>query len=181
MQKELNFSERQHFRYVWLCGVLILTSFMMLFCVLRLIFTDMQLASKIPIYTLLIGCTMLSFFFTYMFLNFRLDTHIGADGVYVRIFPFQLRYEHYCWSSIRKVSVRQYNPLQEFGGWGVKNLGKTRALHVSGNKGIQLELSDGVRLLIGTNKEREAQDILKRLGHQDDEKKKLYWNVPFPN
>lgn len=55
----------------------------------------------------------------------------------------------------------------DYGGWGFRFglFGKGRALNVSGNKGIQLVLTDGTRLLIGTNKPDEARQALQLIGH----------------
>ncbi|MBK8703741.1 MAG: hypothetical protein IPN33_08970 [Saprospiraceae bacterium] len=65
-----------------------------------------------------------------------------------------------------KVYVRQYKPIAEFGGWGLRYSmsGKGRALNVSGNMGLQLEFKDGKKLLIGTQKPKEIELVLTNLG-----------------
>ncbi|MBC8644094.1 hypothetical protein H9W95_08645 [Flavobacterium lindanitolerans] len=65
-----------------------------------------------------------------------------------------------------KSYVRQYAPIAEYGGWGLRYdfMGKGKALNVSGNKGLQLKFTDNKKLLIGTNKPDELTEILKKLG-----------------
>jgi hypothetical protein len=38
----------------------------------------------------------------------------------------------------------------EYGGWGIKYGKMGKAYNVSGNRGVQLEFTDGKRLLIGS-------------------------------
>jgi len=80
-------------------------------------------------------------------------------------FPFHLTLKKYSWDNIQRFSVRQYDPITEYGGWGFRFgfLTKGMAFNVSGNKGIQLVLKNGSRLLIGTNKPDEASETLKKL------------------
>lgn len=61
--------------------------------------------------------------------------------------------------------MRQDYPLKEYGGLGLRSIGKNRALNVSGDMGIQLEMRDGLTLLIGTSKADEARFILTSWGN----------------
>jgi hypothetical protein len=102
-----------------------------------------------------------------MFSILRLDTEITDEGINVRFFPFHLSFIKIEWGKITKSYVREYRPLKEYGGWGIKYgySGQGKAYSVSCNKGIQLVLADGSRLLIGTNKAEEVKEILQRSGH----------------
>ena len=113
----------------------------------------------------LVIVTILTLILSFLFLNLRLETNIKSDGIYVRFFPFHLTFKYYQWDKINQSFVRKYNPIREFGGWGLRGLGKNRALNVSGDKGIQLITQDGSKILIGTNKAEEVTEILKQLGH----------------
>lgn len=109
------------------------------------------------------GLTLL---LTILFRNSRLDTQIKKDGIYVRFFPFHLSFRHYNWERINKSFVRQYSPIKEYGGWGLRFgiFGSGRALNVSGNKGLQLEFQDRKKLLIGTTKPEELIEALNKIG-----------------
>jgi hypothetical protein len=64
--------------------------------------------------------------------------------------------------------VRKYNPLTEYGGWGYRTgFGKkSGAMNVKGNIGIQIELSNGKKLLLGTQKKTEANKVLETYKHK---------------
>lgn len=96
--------------------------------------------------------------------NLYLETEIKADGVYVRFNPFHSSFRHYSWDKITKSFIREYRPIREYGGWGLRGLGKRRALNVSGNIGLQLEFKNGDTLLIGTQKGEELAQVLNKLG-----------------
>jgi hypothetical protein len=55
--------------------------------------------------------------------------------------------------SIRSVEVVTYRPIAEFGFWGIRS-GRDgeRALIARGNRGVRLELTDGSKVLIGSQK-----------------------------
>ena len=99
-------------------------------------------------------------------MKFRLDTKISKEGIYVRFFPFHLKYKHYAWDKLTKSYVRQYSPISEYGGWGLRLglFGEGKAYNVSGDKGLQLEFIDNKKLLIGTNKPKELTETLNQIG-----------------
>ena len=62
--------------------------------------------------------------------------------------------------------MRQYSPIGEFGGWGIKYGfgGAGKVYNVSGNQGLQLVYHDGSKLLIGSKRPEEIQKIILDLG-----------------
>jgi hypothetical protein len=102
---------------------------------------------------------------TLFFASFKLETEIKEDGIYYRFFPVQMKMRKLLWSDLSKIYVRQYKPIREYGGWGMRIGWRSgRALNMRGNKGIQLVKKDGKRILIGTMKMDEAEAVLKKLG-----------------
>jgi hypothetical protein len=89
-----------------------------------------------------------------LILSIRLETIIYSDGVQYRFFPFQFRSGFIPWTEITRAEVRKYRPFAEFGGWGIRfNLKyKTTAYNISGNMGLELELKNGRKILIGTQR-----------------------------
>jgi hypothetical protein len=63
-----------------------------------------------------------------------------------------------------KCYVRKYKPLAEFGGWGLRFGVSGKAYNISGNKGLQLELTNNKKLLIGTQKPEELSEALNKIG-----------------
>lgn len=92
-----------------------------------------------------------------------LTTRIDENGIAVRFTPFIWKEKKYVWSDLAEVKVREYRPLAEYGGWGVRGFGKNRALNVSGSFGLQLVMKDGAKMLIGTQKPQELEEFLKSL------------------
>lgn len=95
--------------------------------------------------------------------SMNIDTKITEHGVDVKSFPLMMRGRHFAWSDIVKAYTREYAPLKEYGGWGIKGSYNNRAFNVSGKQGLQLELKDGRRVLIGTKKPSEIDTILKSI------------------
>ncbi|MFK8058720.1 MAG: hypothetical protein AB8B78_01390 [Polaribacter sp.] len=97
---------------------------------------------------------------------FKLKTRIDEKGIHYQFFPFHFKLRVIRWSEIETASIRTYDPIGEYGGWGLKggafwNSGKGKAINVSGDVGIQLELKNSKKLLIGTQKKEEAINVLK--------------------
>ncbi|MDQ7961216.1 hypothetical protein [Flavobacterium lindanitolerans] len=166
MDNEILFTERQRFKQWWLWFILLGINGLFLFGVIKQVVGGEPYGDKPMSNTGLIITTALTVFLTFLFVSFRLETIIRKDGIYVRFSPFHLKFRHYAWETLTKCYVRQYAPIAEYGGWGLRYgfMGKGKALNVSGNKGLQLEFTDNKKLLIGTNKPYELTEILKKLG-----------------
>ena len=52
---------------------------------------------------------------------------------------------------IARAYERTYDPLREFGGWGIRRgSGGSRAFNMRGREGVQLELRSGAKVLVGS-------------------------------
>ena len=89
------------------------------------------------------------------FLWFRMETMVYPDRVEIRMTPISHRI--FRPSEIAGASARTYRPLREFGGWGIRGWGANRAYNVSGDEGVQLVLTNGSRILIGTQRPQELE------------------------
>lgn len=167
MNEYILFEEKQRFRLIWLWIILLSIDAFFLYGVLRQVVNGQQFGSKQISNTELLVAASLMMFLTMLFVFVRLETQIRKDGIYVRFFPFQLRFRKYSWDNIAQSFVRKYNPIVEYGGWGFRLgfSGKGKAYTVSGDTGIQLVFANGSKLLIGTKKESEAKKVLQQIGH----------------
>lgn len=166
MKKEILFTEKQRFKQPWVWLILLATNGLFLFGVFKQVICGQQFGDK-PIGNMeLLIITGLTLVLTALFLSFRLETAIKKDGIYVRFFPFHLKFKHYTWDNLTKSFVRKYSPMTEYGGWGLRLglFGKGTAFNVSGNIGLQLEFTDNKKLLIGTNKPDELTETLNKIG-----------------
>lgn len=92
----------------------------------------------------------------------RLDTRLDTQGITYRMRP--LGWRRLQWSDVVRAHVRKYAPIAEYGGWGIKGRSfKNYAYNVSGNQGLQLELADGRRILLGTQRPAELRQVLAQL------------------
>ncbi len=162
---ETLFSEKQRFGQKWIWAILIGANLIFFYGVFYQIFLRKSFEDNSMSNMQLLMASGLMLLFTLAILTLKLETYIKKDGIYVRFFPFHLTLKKYSWDNIQRFSVRQYDPIIEYGGWGFRFgfLKKGMAFNVSGNKGIQLVLKNGSRLLIGTNKPDEASETLKKL------------------
>lgn len=166
MDNEVLFTERQKFNQWWLWIILLGINGISLFGVFKQVIGGQQFGDKPMSDIGLLITAGLTILITILVISFHLDTLIKKDGIYVKFFPFHVSFRHYDWNTISKLFVRQYNPIGEYGGWGLRLglFGRGKAFNVSGNKGLQLEFSDNKKLLIGTNKPDELTETLKAIG-----------------
>lgn len=166
MKNKILFTERQRFKQWWLWFILAGLNGLFLFGVYKQVIGGQQFGDKPMSNAGLLITAALTIFFTILFVNFHLDTIIKSDGIYVRFFPFHLKFKYFPWDRLTKSFVRQYSPIIEYGGWGLRLIlfGKGTAFNVSGNKGLQLEFTDNKKLLIGTNKPDELTKTLNKIG-----------------
>jgi hypothetical protein len=170
MNNTIVFSETQRFRQWWLWLILIAVNGPMLYGLFSQLILGRPFGNHpADNYSLLIA-TLSTLLVSLLFLYLRLETQITTDGIYVRFFPFRIRFRHYPWREIRRSYVREYSPLGEYGGWGIRFgfAGRGKALNVSGNKGLQLLFIDNSRLLIGTSHPEELARALASIGHLTD-------------
>ena len=79
----------------------------------------------------------------------RLIVTVGDDAVRIRWIPFGRK--TVALADIESCIARTYRPIREYGGWGVRWAGKRgTAWNAHGNRGVQLVLTNGKRLLIGS-------------------------------
>lgn len=97
--------------------------------------------------------------------SIKLETIIDDVGVHYQFFPFHFSKKTIPWGALDHCYTRTYRPIQEYGGWGYRtsfSKKKGSAFNVKGDKGIQMELKTGKKLLVGTQKVDEAQQVIRR-------------------
>ncbi len=107
----------------------------------------------------LIIFALFMFAFIGLFLAMKLKTTIDETGIQMRFVPFVKKKA--AWSEIKKAEVINYGFV---GGWGIRLWTKYGTVYnVKGNKGLAIELLNGKKFLIGTQKEAELTRIVKKL------------------
>lgn len=150
------FIEKQRFSQWWLWLLLFLV-------VSNLVreFLNGTVEEKQALFFSALTLTLTSVLFAIM----KLETSIDNNGISVRFFPFHLKKKHFNWDQLESCSIRTYKPVIEYGGWGIRKTfsGKGTAYNVKGKVGLQLVFKNGDRLLIGTQKAEELNEVLKTL------------------
>jgi hypothetical protein len=165
MNNETLFREEQRYKQWWLWVVLLGAAGIFLFIIFRQVNKIGSAVHNSPGVLWVAG--IISVLVIVFFSMVKLETEVKKDGIYVKFFPFNLSWEKYSWDRLRKIYVRKYNPMTEYGGWGKRFgfFGKGNAYTISGNKGLQLELTDDkATLLIGTKKPEKLKEVLTALG-----------------
>ena len=104
-----------------------------------------------------------------LFVNLKLKTRIDEKGIYYQYKPLHFSFRLITRESISKCYIRNYNGISEYGGWGIKfsfRKNSGRAFTTKGNIGLQIELKDGRKILIGTQKKEELQRVINTYQHK---------------
>ncbi len=98
-----------------------------------------------------------------LFIKMQLIVEIRNDGIWFRYPPLLYKWKMIAKEEIDRFEIRVYNPVFEFGGWGIKGSSRNKSFTVSGKTGLQLYLKNGKKVLFGTQKNQSiiyAMDIL---------------------
>ena len=91
----------------------------------------------------------------------ELITVIDASGIHLRFRPFIRK--HISWQDIDRIYLRKYKPIREYGGYGIRLSKRGNAYNIKGNEGIQLELKNGKKLLIGTQRWSDLEKVISKV------------------
>lgn len=114
---------------------------------------------------------VVAFLATALVASLHLRTRVLDDDVHVRLFPVWSR--RYPRSRIVAAEPVRYRPLRDYGGWGLRPGNRLRgvvgwAWTMRGNEGVQVDFSDGRRVLLGSQCPRELADALRNPAHARD-------------
>jgi len=163
MKNMILFEETQRFRQWWLWAIFSFVTGMTVYQFYGLMDMDVSFADNITAHPEMFFGVILNVLLLVLFYFARLETKINNEGIHFRFFPFHLKFQLYPWENVVAKSVITYSPLMDYGGWGIRGIGRNKAFNVSGNKGLQLVLDNGDQRLIGTQKPEELQNLLNKL------------------
>lgn len=116
-----------------------------------------------------VTCVTIAVWITVIFFleKAKLISEIREHEIMVRFPPFINKAKIYPVASIRKMEIRKYNPIWEYGGWGIRHGIKGKAYNVRGNIGLQIYLKSGKSLLIGTQKPEQVKWAVNKIESND--------------
>ena len=98
--------------------------------------------------------TIISITLILFFLISYLYYEIDEDKIQYKFIPFIIKPRVIPFSEIDSITICNYSPLSDYGGWGLRRNGTARAYTTKGNKGILIYLKNGKNILIGTQKDK---------------------------
>jgi hypothetical protein len=150
------YQEIQYFRQVWIWALVLLIAAISLYGAVQQLILEKPFGNNpapdsiMVVIALIFGIGLPIFMY-----KTNLTTEIRGDGLYVRFFPFHLSFLRIATYEIKGFQSCTFRPLRDYGGWGIRFGNKGKAYIVSGSRGLQLELSNGKYLLIGSQKPEE--------------------------
>ncbi|HML85080.1 MAG TPA: hypothetical protein PKE52_07970, partial [Bacteroidales bacterium] len=92
----------------------------------------------------------------------KLIVFIGTEGISFQLQPFQIKLKTITWDQVIEAKVTKYNPMGDYGGWGLKRGKKGLAYTISGNYGIYLEMKMGKNIMVGIKNHLAVNEIISR-------------------
>lgn len=106
-----------------------------------------------PDWMMLLLLLVFGVLFPVYFHYIKMVTEVRKDGLYVRFYPFHRSFKRFPFEIIQNYEVLTYNPIRDYGGWGIRHGFKGNAYNMAGNRGVLFEFADGKKvkkLMIGS-------------------------------
>lgn len=155
------YREEQRFRQVWLWLIIFAIAGFFWYALIRQIFLQQPVGDNpMPNGGLILVWLLCGLGIPCLFFFTKLITEVRQDGLYIRFIPFHFSFQKIAFDQLESYDVRTYRPIWEYGGWGIRFGPKGWAYNVSGNRGVQLELTGGKRVLIGSQRPDELRQAI---------------------
>jgi len=156
---KIEFKEEQKFTQWWLWIILIGIGLLPIFGVYKQLIIGEKFGSKPMSDIGLIFFAIFIFSLIALFLFMRLKTVIDKTGIKMSFFPFVKKKVN--WNEIKSVKIVNYGFI---GGWGIRLWTKYGTVYnTKGEIGLAIELNNGKKFLIGTQKETELNKIVNEI------------------
>lgn len=156
------FTETQRFNQWWLQLIHIASLLFLLYSIYQWYIIDTNVgnvSSDDSVGHLVVIVSVASILLLFYFL--KLITEIDERGVHYQFSPFHFSQKTIHWQEMEDCYIRTYKPIAEYGGWGYRvSLGSGKAFNVKGNKGIQIKLTSGKKILLGTQNKEQAEKVI---------------------
>jgi len=158
----MKFQETQKFSQWWLWVILIGIGIIPLYGLYKQVFLGEPFGDNPMSNSGLIAFSALMFGTIAFFLFMNLKTEIDEKEIRIAFIPFAKK--TVSWQDVKKAEIVTYG----FVGYGVRMSSKYGTVYnAKGNKGLALELNNGRKLLIGSQKAEELDDLIRRRKEQN--------------
>jgi hypothetical protein len=93
-----------------------------------------------------------------------LTVRVDATGILVHLGRAPVLRRRVAFDEIQSLDVVRYRPILDFGGWGIRGLGKTKAWTARGNQAVRLSLTDDRELYIGSDVPHRLAERIRTIG-----------------
>lgn len=159
MKTNTLFKEQQLGLKNWSLTLVLLFTLMPLCIYLFLQIIKASGSDKIILLCTLIFHIALCLFFVFI----KLNIEITQEEIKYRLSPFHFSTQVLLKSEIIEVENVVYNPIGEWGGWGIRKNSRGKAYNMYGDKGVQVTLKTGKIILFGSQKSNELYDIINQI------------------
>ena len=161
------FIEVQRMRVWWAWAVVIALNILILYAIIQQVILGIPFGSKPAPNTILFLILLLPLAILWLLLSLKLETLVTEEGIQYRFKPFNTKPRFIPWDEVREVFMRPYNSFYEYGGWGIRKgsakTGDAVTMSPSASEGLQLKLTNGKLLLIGTGKPGELKAVVGKI------------------
>ena len=152
------FKEEQRFTQWWLWLILIPIGILPVVGIIQQLILEKEFGDKPMSDFGLIFFAVFVFALLGLFLMMRLKTEIDQNEIRMSFIPFVKK--RIKWTEIKKAEVVNYGFV---GGWGIRlSIEYGTVYNIRGNKGLAIELRNGKRFVIGTQREKELNSIVEK-------------------
>ena len=146
------FREEQHFHQGWVWVLIVVPAGLSWWPFVRQIIEGRPFGENPgPDWLIWIVWILIGLGLPFMFGFISLIVEVTGEAVLIRYRPFLRRAIPL--SDIVRAEARTYNAVKEYGGWGVKGWSKAKmAYNVSGKRGVDLILTDGRSVMLGSKR-----------------------------
>jgi hypothetical protein len=143
----------QRIKSTWIWIIAIVLNFFTVYGLITQIGLKIPFGSNPAPNLLLIGFFISTLLLLIFLLIIRLKILFTEESVIIEFYPFYKKV--ILLTEIKQMEIVTYNPIKDYGGWGIRYGKKGRAITLSGNLGLSLTLMNNENILIGiTNKQK---------------------------
>lgn len=102
-------------------------------------------------------------FIIWLFFVMKLTVKIDENKIHVKFYPLMKR--EYLIDDIESFEIKEFNPIIDFGGWGLRYSIRWRTLGfiMKGKVGVHIHFKNKKNILIGSQRTNELHSIIKKL------------------
>ncbi|MBN3584547.1 hypothetical protein JYB64_19300 [Algoriphagus aestuarii] len=151
------FNEKQSYKGSWIMYLILLTEIPTLILMLVLFITSDEKQEMGIALVVVILVMALSFF---LILSISLETRIDQFGIKYKYSPFIRTWRIIPKKEIIDIQVISFNPIFDFGGYGIKSNKTTKLYNVLADEGLLVNTGEKRKILIGTSERKKLEAFL---------------------